>query len=107
MPVKNSMSSNHSATKASSSIRRARAGPAKAAKRSTSSSRRKSAPSTDRDHSHAWKCVTCGRKAVVRQTVMARNNAGDLVAVEAEVCGHCGERYYDLPAMRVLEIGRG
>ena len=49
-------------------------------------------------------CVTCGLTRVRRQRLSVRLKNGRTVNdVDAEVCAACGERYYDLVAMRELE----
>jgi len=49
----------------------------------------------------------CGSKRVGRQRVTVRlKNGRTILDVEAEVCAACGERYYDLAAMRQLEAAR-
>jgi len=54
-------------------------------------------------------CVLCGSKRVRRQRVSVRlRNGRTITDVDAEVCLHCGERYYDLETMRRVEAaGRG
>jgi YgiT-type zinc finger domain-containing protein len=52
-------------------------------------------------------CVMCGSRSLSRRRVSVRFAGGRTVSgVEAEVCAACGERYYDLEAMRRL-AGRG
>ena len=49
-------------------------------------------------------CVSCGSKRVQRKEVSVRLRDGRTVSgVKADVCDTCGERYYDLEAMRRLE----
>jgi len=49
-------------------------------------------------------CVSCGSKDVRRKRVSVRLRNGRTVrGVEAHVCDACGERYYDLDAMRRIE----
>jgi YgiT-type zinc finger domain-containing protein len=51
-------------------------------------------------------CISCGSKRVERKRIAVRRRNGRIVSnVDAEVCAACGERYYDLEAMRKLERG--
>lgn len=48
-------------------------------------------------------CPTCGSKRMRRRPVRVAVSNGKRVRVEIEVCLDCGERLYDLEAMRRLE----
>lgn len=56
------------------------------------------------------RCPTCGRAAMRHVTRdVATHRAGRVVlvkGVEVEECGHCGERLYDLVALRRLAEAR-
>ena len=58
----------------------------------------------------ASRCPTCGRAAMRRviRDVTTRRAARSIVvnAVEIEECAHCGERLYDLAALRRLQDAR-
>jgi YgiT-type zinc finger domain-containing protein len=46
----------------------------------------------------------CGSRSVRRQRVEVHLRSGKVVRdVEADVCPKCGERYYDLDAVRQVE----
>lgn len=45
----------------------------------------------------------CGSKRVARKTVEVKTKRRKPVFVEADVCPDCGEQYYDLEAMRVIQ----
>ena len=50
----------------------------------------------------------CGSKRVRRKQVTVQLGNGQTVrGIEAEVCLVCGERYYDLEAMRKLDEAKG
>ncbi len=55
-------------------------------------------------------CPTCGRRALRRQSCDVRTRVGRKIlvvrGVEAEVCSACGERLYDLAALRQLRRAR-
>ena len=52
-------------------------------------------------------CVTCGSHRMEHRRVSVRMRSSQIVPeVEADVCSACGERYYDLAAMRKLESAR-
>ena len=72
-------------------------------KSSTSSSPRRS-PRSASKRPVLKLCVSCGSQRVQRKQVSVRLRDGRTVsAVRADVCAACGERYYDLEAMRRLE----
>lgn len=49
-------------------------------------------------------CVSCGSQRVESKKVSVRLRDGRKVTgVRADVCAACGERYFDLEAMRRLE----
>lgn len=49
-------------------------------------------------------CVSCGSTRVQRKEVSVRLRDGRTVTgVKADLCAACGERYFDLEAMRRLE----
>ncbi|MFN0131587.1 MAG: YgiT-type zinc finger protein [Phycisphaerales bacterium] len=48
-------------------------------------------------------CINCGSRALDRKRVSVRRRSGQSIEVVADVCKSCGERYYDLAAMRTLE----
>jgi YgiT-type zinc finger domain-containing protein len=48
-------------------------------------------------------CISCGSKKVSRRAVNVKLWVGKTVRVNADVCPVCGERYFDLDAMRALE----
>jgi len=49
-------------------------------------------------------CISCGSKRVQRKRVSVQLRGGSTVTgVQADVCAACGERYFDLEAMRKLE----
>ncbi len=53
-------------------------------------------------------CPACGSTRIERKRISVRVRSGEVVkGVEAEVCQGCGERFYDLDAMRRLEAQRG
>ena len=56
------------------------------------------------------RCPTCGRAAMVRRTRDVEARAGRKVIVvrgiEVEECSRCGERLYDLTALRRIREAR-
>lgn len=49
-------------------------------------------------------CIACGARKMVRKKVaIERRNGRGVETVVADVCTVCGERYFDLQAMRTLE----
>ena len=49
-------------------------------------------------------CLACGLRRVQRRLVDVRLKSGEIVrGVEADVCAHCGERYFDMNAMEKIE----
>ncbi|MCK4341456.1 MAG: YgiT-type zinc finger protein [Phycisphaerae bacterium] len=52
-------------------------------------------------------CVSCGSQRIQSQRVSVRLRDGrKMTGVKADVCAACGERYFDLEAMRQLEAER-
>ncbi|MCC6429178.1 MAG: YgiT-type zinc finger protein [Phycisphaerales bacterium] len=96
--------------KARSSTPKGRSSVKTAKKRSTSSSRRRSQRSETslRSAKHTdtplKECVVCGSRRIARRLVTVQRRDGRQVEkVAADVCEKCGERYFDLEAMRLLE----
>ncbi|MFH0981717.1 MAG: YgiT-type zinc finger protein, partial [Planctomycetota bacterium] len=53
-------------------------------------------------------CVSCGLRRVQRKRVsVGLRNGRTVTGVEADVCATCGERYFDVKAMRKLEAEAG
>ena len=49
-------------------------------------------------------CIACGARKMSRKTVLIeRRGERGAVKVPAGVCGACGERYFGLDAMRMIE----
>ncbi len=52
-------------------------------------------------------CPMCGSKRIQVQRVSVRLRTGRIVeGIEAEVCLACGERFYDLAAMKSIDDAR-
>lgn len=49
-------------------------------------------------------CFMCGARRVERKEVTVRRCSGrTITGVIADVCANCGERYFDMEAMRKIE----
>jgi hypothetical protein len=100
--IKNSTSSKVSATPGRTSIQKGRSSAKKKATSSTSSSRPKSRRVTESTRLRT--CIACGARTIVRKSVaVVLANGKNVPGVEVDVCSNCGEHYYDLEAMRMLQ----
>jgi YgiT-type zinc finger domain-containing protein len=45
----------------------------------------------------------CGHPGVARKRVRVPVSGGESLAVQADVCPHCGEQYFDMEAARKIE----
>ena len=45
----------------------------------------------------------CGHRGVARKRVRVPVSGGESLAVQADVCPHCGEQYFDLETTRKIE----
>lgn len=49
-------------------------------------------------------CFMCGARRVERKEVTVRRRSGRMITgVIADVCAACGQRYFDMEAMRKIE----
>jgi YgiT-type zinc finger domain-containing protein len=59
---------------------------------------------------NAARCPTCGLRGMVRvsRSVLSRVGSATVVVrgVVVDLCPHCGERLYDLAALRRIRAGR-
>jgi len=62
------------------------------------------APDRNRKQVRLRTCFMCGARRVERKEVTVQRRSGrQITGVIADVCGACGEQYFDTEAMRKIE----